>query len=143
MDDKTLEELVRGALREVLSRQKACPSPALRKVPLIPVREEDRLNTGNPGDRVYTRDLFTLEESPRLGCGIMEMEESEFPWTLSYDEMDYVISGRLEVKTGEETLSAGAGELIYLPKGSRIRFSAPGKTRFLYVTYPADWKNQP
>ena len=28
------------------------------KVPEIPVRECDKLDTGNPNDKVYTRDLF-------------------------------------------------------------------------------------
>ena len=35
-------------------------------VPWIHIAPEDRMDTGNAGDRVYTRDLFTLEESPRL-----------------------------------------------------------------------------
>ncbi|MDO7203376.1 hypothetical protein Q5M85_03195 [Paraclostridium bifermentans] len=28
----------------------------------------NRLDADNPSDVVYTKDLFTLEESPRLGC---------------------------------------------------------------------------
>ena len=70
------------------------------------------MDTGNPLDRVYTRDLFTLQESPRLGVGVMEMTDTTFPWTLRYDEMDYVLSGRLDIRIGGETVSAGPGELI-------------------------------
>ena len=32
-------------------------------VPELTVTEEHRMDTGNPRDRVWTRDLFTLEES--------------------------------------------------------------------------------
>ena len=78
----------------------------------------------------------------RLGCGIMEMERTTFPWTLGYDEIDYVISGKLTIQYGEQSVTAGPGELILIPKGSHIFFSVPDKARFLYVTYPADWQNQ-
>ncbi len=131
-------EELRALVREVLN-EKTCP---VRFSRLPPVRPEDRLDTGRPGDRVYTRDLFTLEESPRLGAGVMEMEGTAFDWTLRYDELDYVIEGRLEIICGGETVSAGPGEVILIPRGSEIRFSAPGRARFLYVTYPADWQKQ-
>ena len=105
-------------------------------------KEEHRMDTGNPLDRVYTRDLFTLQESPRLGVGVMEMTDTTFPWTLRYDEMDYVLSGRLDIRIGGETVSAGPGELIYIPKNSSIQFSVTGHARFLYFVYPADWQSQ-
>mgnify|MGYP000260085724 CR=1 FL=1 len=95
----------------------------------------------NP-NRVYTRDLFSLQESPRLGAGIMEMTDTTFPWTLRYDEMDYVISGRLDVLIGGERVSAGPGEVIYIPKDSSIQFSVTGHARFLYFVYPANWQEQ-
>ena len=43
---------------------------------------------------------------------------------------------------GRKRITAQPGEVLLLPKGSEIQFSAREKTRFLYVTYPADWKNQ-
>ena len=100
------------------------------------------MDTGRAGDRVYTRDLFTIDESPRLGAGIMEMTDTAFSWTLNYDEMDYVIEGQLDIQTDRGTVSAGPGEIIYIPKGSAIRFSVTGHARFLYFVYPADWQNQ-
>ena len=100
------------------------------QVPRIAVTEEHRMDTGNPLDRVYTRDLFTLQESPRLGVGVMEMTDTTFPWTLRYDEMDYVLSGRLDIRIGGETVSAGPGELIYIPKNSSIQSTPPtGRAR--------------
>ncbi len=108
-------------------------------VPWIHITPEDRMDTGNAGDRVYTHDLFTLAESPRLGCGIMEMERTTFDWTLNYDEIDYVIEGSLTIIKNGRSVTAGPGEVILIPKGSAIQFSVPGKARFLYVTYPADW----
>lgn len=141
MDKQALEALVRQVLLEKLGE---APGETVKKVPVpqLKVTEEHRMDTGRAGDRVYTRDLFTLDESPRLGAGIMEMTDTTFPWTLNYDEMDYVIEGRLDIQTDRGTVSAGPGEIIYIPKGSAIRFSVTGHARFLYFVYPADWQNQ-
>lgn len=138
---QTVEEMIIQILQEKLGGQEAC---GVRKValPCVFVGPSDRLDTGKASDRVFTHDLFSLEESPRLGCGIMEMEETTFDWTLNYDEIDYVIEGTLTIIKNGTSVSAGPGELILIPKGSSIQFSVPGKARFLYVTYPADWAQQ-
>ena len=145
IDKNALEKLVRQVLLEKLGGTPAPERPAAHgvrsvAVPRLEVREADRLDTGRSEDRVWTRDLFSLEEAPRLGCGLMVMEKSTFPWTLTYDEMDYIIDGRLDILVGGETVSAGPGEVIHIPKGSQIQFSAKGKVRFLYFVYPADWQ---
>ena len=137
MDHKKLEEIIRQVLLEHLGG-----GVQAVKVPQLAVTEAHRMDTGNPGDRVYTWDLFTLEQSPRLGVGIMEMTDTTFPWTLNYDEMDYVVEGRLDVLCNGRKASAGPGEVIYIPKGSEIQFSVTGHARFLYFVYPADWQNQ-
>ena len=139
MDRNELE----AQIRQVLLEQLGCGGGRAVKVPALAVAEAHRLDTGNPGDRVYTRDLFTPEQSPRLGAGVMEMTDTTFSWTLNYDEMDYVVEGRLDILCGGQTVSAGPGELIYIPRGSEIRFSVTGHARFLYFVYPADWQKQP
>ncbi len=140
MDKTALEALVRQILLERLGG--AAHGVRAVPVPSLTVGEEHRMDTGRPGDRVYTRDLFSLQESPRLGAGIMEMTDTTFPWTLRYDEMDYVIEGRLDVLIDGARVSAGPGELLYIPKDSAIQFSVTGHARFLYFVYPADWQNQ-
>ena len=141
MDKQALEALVRQVLLEKLGET---PAETVKQVPVpqLKVTEEHRMDTGRAGDRVYTRDLFTLDESPRLGAGIMEMTDTTFPWTLNYDEMDYVIEGRLDIQTDRGTVSAGPGEIIYIPRGSAVRFSVTGHARFLYFVYPADWQGR-
>ena len=143
MDKQQLENLV----REILLEKLGCRCTAMHgvckvAVPVLRTTEEDRMDTGNPTDRVYTHDLFTLEQSPRLGAGLMEMEDTTFPWTLNYDEMDYIIEGELSILIGGEKITAGPGEVIYIPKGSSIEFSVSGRARFLYFVYPADWQAQ-
>lgn len=141
MDKQQLETLVRQILQEKLG---GCGTHGVLKssVPTLRTTEADRMDTGSPADRVYTHDLFSLEQSPRLGAGLMEMEDTTFAWTLNYDEMDYIIEGELTVLIDGERVTAGPGEVIYIPKRSSIRFSVSGRARFLYFVYPADWQNQ-
>ena len=88
---------------------------------------------------IPTTDLFTLQESPRLGAGLMEMKETTFPWTLTYDEIDYIIEGRLEILIDGRKVVGEAGDVILIPKNSKIEFSAPNYAKFLYFVYPANW----
>ena len=130
-----LENLVRKIVGEKLNVS------GVKSVNLteVSVREDDKLDTGNPLHKVYTRDVFTLRESPRLGCGIMEMTDTTFDWDLQYDEIDYVIDGTLSIISNNSVTTANAGEIILIPKGSSIKFSVDGFARFMYVTYPANW----
>jgi len=141
IDRAAIEEIVRRVIGRFLEGQDDCPVKKV-SVPALDVTEEHRMDTGKAFDRVWTRDLFTLDESPRLGCGLMVMEKTTFPWTLNYDEIDYVIEGTLTVLINGKCVSAGPGEIILIPKGSSIQFSAEEKARFLYFVYPADWQAQ-
>ena len=138
-DRAAIEELVRRVLLEKLGGNG--PGGKKGAGPRRDGAAEHRMDTGTPADRVWTRDLFTLEEAPRLGCGLMVMERTTFPWTLTYDEMDYVIEGRLDILVDGQTVSAGPGEVLYIPKDTSIQFSVRDKARFLYFVYPANWQN--
>lgn len=143
---KAIEKLVREVILQEFQKEKNDPrhvdsSGVMSiKLPLFDVSEEYRLDTGNPNHRVYTRDLMTLQESPRMGLGLMVMEDTTFDWHLGYDEIDYIIEGSLTIIIDERRVTAHPGELLYIPKDSDIQFSVEGKARFVYVTYPADWQ---
>ena len=122
-DRAAIEELVRRVLLEKLGGN----GPRVKKVevPRLDVAAEHRMDPGNPADRVWTRDLFTLEEAPRLGCGLMVMERTTFPWTLTYDEMDYVIEGRLDILVD--------GEFVLAQRNLDLRFRGSENQRILDV----------
>jgi len=139
-DPNLVAEIVARVIQEA-SKGKSCPVKKI-EVPMLEVFDEHRMDTGNPADKVWTRDLFSIEEAPRLGAGLMVMDHTTFPWTLNYDEMDYVIEGKLSIIVGDQTVTAGPGEVIHIPKGTSIKFSVPEFARFLYFVYPADWQMQ-
>ena len=144
-----LEKMVRRALAEILAEGGAAP-PYQQQVDeksgirsyRLPMVKPEPFNTGKAGDRVFLKDLATLEESPRLGFGVMEMDRSTFKWTLNYDEVDYIIEGVLEILIDGRKVVGRAGDVIFIPAGSTIEFSAPVFTRFFYTVYPANWYDQ-
>jgi ethanolamine utilization protein EutQ len=144
IDRRQIEAIVQQVVLEKLHINKTTTPDGLITVdvPQWDVDEANRMDTGNPNDRVYTKDFFNLKESSRLGAGLMVMEKSTFDWTLNYDEVDYVISGQLSVIGKNGTATANPGQIILIPKGSQIKFSAPNEARFIYITYPADWESQ-
>ncbi|MBZ9634260.1 ethanolamine utilization protein [Clostridium sp. FP1] len=143
IDAKLIEDMVRKIIIETLSKEKCefekhIDPSGIMSVKLNTVKL-DKFDTGKERDDVLLKDVLTLEESPRLGCGLMEMKETCFDWTLKYDEIDYVIDGTLEVNIDGRKVVANKGEIILIPKNSKIQFSVPNYAKFMYVTYPANW----
>lgn len=84
-------------------------------------------------------DVVGAEHGLPMAAGVMSLRQGSFPWTLDYDEVEYVIEGELHITTAGQTVVGRPGDVIAVPKGSSITFGTPSWTRFLYVTYPADW----
>ena len=147
VDDDQLKKIIQQVVAE---QALDSATPSSKKVDadsgVISVRTADVVPepfaTGNPEDNVFLSDIFSLDESPRLGCGVMEMAKSCFDWVLNYDEIDYVIEGKLEIIIAGRKVVGEAGDVILIPKNTAIQFSVPEFARFLYVTYPADWEAQ-
>ena len=90
---------------------------------------------------VKLKDITTLEEAPRMGCGIMELTDgASFEWTLTYDEYDIVLEGNLEIEIDGRIVAGGPGDVIYIPKGSHIHFQTPDRAKYAYTVYPANWQ---
>lgn len=143
VDNKALIETITKIVMEKMQHPKAEMAREIDKSGIMSIKGStikcELFDTGKPGDKVFLKDIVTLGESPRLGCGFMEMKESSFPWTLKYDEIDYIIEGTLEIIINGNKITGNAGDVIFIPMNSSIEFSAPNYARFVYVTYPANW----
>ena len=84
-------------------------------------------------------DVLGSDEGLPMAAGVLSLREGSFPWTLDYDEVEYVIEGELHITTADQQVVGRPGDVIAVPKGSSITFGTPSWARFLYVTYPADW----
>jgi len=88
---------------------------------------------------VRLSDVLTAADGLPMAAGMMSLRQGSFPWTLDYDEVEYVIEGELHITADGQTVVGRPGDVIAVPKGSSITFGTPSWARFLYVTYPADW----
>lgn len=93
-------------------------------------------------DGVALKDIVSLQEAPRMGAGVMELDHTSFEWTLTYDEYDMVIEGELEIAIDGRVIKGTPRDIIYIPKGSHIHFQTPSFARYAYFVYPADWRKQ-
>lgn len=143
IDEKLVEDIVKKVLMEQLKEKEEEFHKEVDESGVAVIKTDTvkpgKFDTGKEGDKVYLKDILTLEESPRLGCGVMEMEESTFDWTLKYDEVDYIIDGTLEIVIGDRKIVGKKGDIIFIPKNTSIKFSSPEYSRFMYVVYPANW----
>jgi ethanolamine utilization protein EutQ len=91
--------------------------------------------------QVGVADVVAAADGSSMGAGFMCWKNCFFPWTLTYDEVDYVIEGELHIRCGGETVVGKAGDVIFIPKNTAIEFGTPSEVRFLYVAYPANWQD--
>ena len=145
INKQMIETIVRQVIEEHFDNKKD-PIKHLDKSGIMSIKASKikpvPFDTGKKGDKVWLKDLYSIDESPRLGAGIMEMEETSFEWALNYDEVDYVIEGTLEIVIEGRRIVGNAGDVLLIPKGSKIQLSSPGYCRFMYVVYPANWAEQ-
>lgn len=95
-----------------------------------------------PGTNVRLKDVITSSDGSSMATGYMALDKGEFPWTLTYDEVDIVLEGELVITRGDVAVHANPGDVIFIPKGSSITFGTPNKVRFIYVAFPANWNEQ-
>jgi len=142
IDDKLIA-LITQTVMEKLKENDIKISKRINKYGIINIKGNSvkcqPFDTGNDNNQVFLKDIVTIDESPNLMCGFMEMKESCFPWTLKYDEVDYIIEGTLEIIIDDEKIVGNEGDVIFIPQNSEIKFSTPTYVRFFYVTYPANW----
>ena len=95
-----------------------------------------------PGTNVRLKDVVTSNDGSTMAAGYMSLDKGEFPWTLTYDEVDIILEGELIITRGNVAVHGGPGDIIFIPKGSTITFGTPDHVRFVYVAFPANWNEQ-
>jgi ethanolamine utilization protein EutQ len=99
-----------------------------------------RFPGAGPDKNVGLADVITARDGSPMTAGIMSWGRADsFPWSLDYDEVDLVLEGVLQITIEGRMLEGRAGDVFYIPKGGKILFGTPWRTKVFYVTYPADW----
>lgn len=133
---KTLME--KGMLTDILKPYEAESHGNGLKVVRGSSVKMDVFDTGDPNVKAYYQELVSKEES-KMSAGFLVIDHSEFEWELTYEEIDYVIEGTLTVTIDGKTYTAKAGDVLFVPSGSKVIWGSPDKARVFYSTYPANW----
>ena len=74
-----------------------------------------------------------------MGGGIEYLENVTIDWTVTYDEILFVIEGPLTVAFEDGEHLCDAGDIVWLPEGTRLKYIAEGRAAYFYALYPVDW----
>ncbi len=124
LTERLIREIVKQALVEAGQAKASCCSDFVKiKDPsgIIKVATDTVKCERFEQDGVALKDVLTLEEAPRMGCGIMELDHTSFEWTLTYDEYDIVLDGELEIES----------TVVYFPQNKARLFTFQRTATFI------------
>jgi ethanolamine utilization protein EutQ len=98
----------------------------------------ENFDTGNPSTNVAYREVISKDDS-QMSAGFLTIEKSSFDWELCYEEIDIILEGSLSITLNGETFEACQGDVLFVPKGSKVTWRSSGYVKLFYVTYPANW----
>ena len=154
IDEKTLSEVIAKIVEATLKAEASSNIKSsvdefgtVKEVAPSGVTKLDYRNTKLPvfdcngvhQDGVYMADISGVDDDKNLGAGVMSIDHSALEWTLTYDEIDIVLEGTLQIETNGDIVEAGPGEGIIIPKNSHIHFQSPTTCKYLYIVYPTNW----
>lgn len=142
VSEELIRDIVEKVIRESMSAKDDFEKTVDKSGVLVVRSDTVKTEPFEGRDDVKLKDIVTLEEAPRMGAGIMELQDgADFEWTLTYDEFDYVIDGTLEIAIeGGNVITGHKGDIIMIPKNTHIHFRTPNYARYAYFVYPANWQ---
>jgi len=138
VDGSVLKAIITKAILE--HNKPICENPKAMKIEGDKVVMEP-FTEAPAGQKIGMTDVITEREG-NLGAGFMTFDHSELPWTLSYDEVDYVVEGEFTIKTNGKLYTMKPGDVFHIPKGTSVVFGSPSFCKVFYVVYPANWLSQ-
>jgi ethanolamine utilization protein EutQ len=67
-----------------------------------------------PIDGMKTIGLVNTSFSEGLGAGIGVFEDCSIPWSITYDEVIYILEGQFTLRVGDNTFKAGLGDVLWI-----------------------------
>ncbi len=77
--------------------------------------------------------------SSSVGGGIEYLEDAVIDWTVTYDEILFVFEGELTVAFADGEHRCTAGDIVWLPAGTSLRYIANERAGYFYALHPVDW----
>jgi ethanolamine utilization protein EutQ len=140
-----LEDRVRKIVTSLLGENNISDNQVANKRPIVHVDGRGLTMPAFPFDLkrpemdVRLEDVITAQHGSPMAAGFLSMHKGSFPWTLTYDEVQFVVEGELHIGTEHGVIVGKPGDVLYIPKNTAITFGTPNWAKFFYVTYPAEW----
>lgn len=81
---------------------------------------------------------ITAAGSTRFGGGFARLTGSVIWDDMDYDEVIYVLDGRVTVEREGFAITGACGEVLLIPAGGATVFSVDSEARILFVKYPIE-----
>ena len=98
-------------------------------------RKVDQVFTPTNGGAVL--GLVNSSYSQGLGGGIGTFEDVRSEWTVTYDEILFILDGTLTLGVGDEDYVAGPGDTLWIPKDTALVYKADAKVTFFFAVCPS------
>lgn len=85
-------------------------------------------------ERVLYRQLISNKQS-NINNGLLSIDDCEYTWHTEYEEVYYIIDGDIRIRINNNTFIGYAGDVLYIPTGSKITISSSDKAKLFYTTY--------
>jgi ethanolamine utilization protein EutQ (cupin superfamily) len=83
--------------------------------------------------------VINPSNSRHMGGGIEYLDDVTIDWTVTYDEILFIVEGPLTIAFDDATHVCEAGDIVWLPEGTHLKYIAKGRAAYFYAVYPVDW----
>jgi len=77
--------------------------------------------------------------SQHMGAGVEHLDNVTIDWTVTYDEILFILEGPLTLEFDDGRHVCEAGDIVWLPNGTHLKYVAEGRAAYFYALYPVDW----
>ncbi len=91
-----------------------------------------------PANGAAILGLVNTSFSEALGAGIGTFEDCAMEWTVTYDEVLFIMEGTFTLRAGGDAYCAGPGDVLWIPKDTALVYEAGAKATFFYAVCPVE-----
>lgn len=74
-----------------------------------------------------------------MGLGFATYE-GHFDEDVQYDAGYYILEGTLTLRDGDVVHTAHQGDIMFMPKGSKVVYESPEGCKVFFAIYPGNWE---
>jgi ethanolamine utilization protein EutQ len=115
------------------------PPLPVRKVQMFPLAA---VSPPSPGTRSTVAQYIDAANGSIFAGGLVIFDNCNFDWTVWYDELLFChrVEGSFSVAVAAQRYDLGAGDSLWLPAGTELRYQCDGRSWLFFCVAPANWR---